>query len=324
MAAVEAGHLPYPAAKLVIGQHLWLDPSSQTWAWLIVGSFYDDKGCELWQTEIFLDSDSGHASDTSTLILPRSQARINQLPPNPFTVHPPPAHLPVSMSGLDGWNPRAGWDVNRQAGNAPMMGGGFVPPPAPGGMPYPAYAPPPAYGMAPAPYAFQGMAGAYAAPPPPGPAPVFQNSQGRYPQPHPVVSYDCPGLNLVNSTGGAGCEPGYNYIFPAEHTKIHVLKSSTPPWHNEAKSSYYSAFMVPTDTTIETLMARFGAFNSKKKLNKVTEVVEGGGGFWHRGIVISGDQKDKIKKTLRDFGWDASRTGRRSEKPAVWLWITKD
>jgi hypothetical protein len=39
-------------------------------------------------------------------------------------------------------------------------------------------------------------------------------------------------------------------------------------------------------------------------------------------MMFSGEQKDDIEKTLKDVGWDKTRSGR--EKPVVWLWITKD
>ena len=45
----------------------------------------------------------------------------------------------------------------------------------------------------------------------------------------PVANPDAPALNMTNSTGGLGAEPGYNYFFPAVHTKLHVIKSRVPP-----------------------------------------------------------------------------------------------
>jgi hypothetical protein len=129
-------------------------------------------------------------------------------------------------------------------------------------------------------------------------------------------------MNMVNSMGGAGCEPGYNYIFHHEHTKIHVFKCTAPPWRAPKMNYTFAKFHVPTNTTLAELMQRFGATNSCAKKNRITEVIEGGNGKWYRGNVFSGDQEDAIGQTLKDIGWDRSRSGR--EKPVVWLWITKD
>ncbi|KAI0409216.1 hypothetical protein F4802DRAFT_545869 [Xylaria palmicola] len=144
----------------------------------------------------------------------------------------------------------------------------------------------------------------------------------RMPQPHPHVSFDCPGVNMVNSTGGAGCEPGYNYIFHDEHTKIHVFKTTEPPWRAPSMNYSFAKFQVPTNTKIGELMLRFGAVNQNPQLNRITEVIEGGSGRWYRGMVFQGDQGADMNKTLKECGWDHSRSGR--EKAVVWLWITKD
>lgn len=144
----------------------------------------------------------------------------------------------------------------------------------------------------------------------------------RMPAPHPRVSFDVPGMNMVNSTGGAGCEPGYNYIFHDEHTKIHVFKSSEPPWRAPSMHYSFAKFQVPTNTTIGELMVRFGACNPDAKFNKITEVIEGGGGHWYRGMIFQGDDEVSMAKTLKSCGWDRTRSGR--EKAVVWVWVTKD
>ncbi|KAI1170607.1 hypothetical protein F4777DRAFT_106903 [Nemania sp. FL0916] len=149
----------------------------------------------------------------------------------------------------------------------------------------------------------------------------YVQSQGRYPQPHPVVSSNAPGINMVNSTGGAGCEPGYNYLFYHDHTKIHVFLCQEPPWRASGKDFPYVRFQVATNTTIEQLMKGFGACNQNPTKNRITEVYQDGSGGWVRGVIFQGDNP-QIKKTLKECGWDGTRTGR--EKPVVWLWVTKD
>lgn len=230
-----------------------------------------------------------------------------------------------------GWNPATGWD-----------NGGLPPGSSMGGSPN-IQTHSSAYGSAPNP-----MSNPYTYPNPsymPGPpssvgvvyttpangfqhpVPVIPGQPGgpRYPGPHPVVNPECPAINLQNSTGGMGCEPGYNYYFPAEHTKVHVIKSRDPPWRLPGGVNLqFAAYHVPVQTTLGDLMKGFGATNSTAKKNKITEVVEGGSSRWYKGVTFSAHEKDDMKKTLKDLGWDANRTGRMREKPVVWLWVTKD
>ncbi|KAI1162722.1 hypothetical protein F5B18DRAFT_364730 [Nemania serpens] len=211
------------------------------------------------------------------------------------------------MAGQGGWNSNFGWDAE----GGPASTGPPVMNPVPG-MPYGATA------------TMMNTPGAW--PAQPGYVPGYPSAPGyypnqRFPQPHPRVSANVPGMNMVNSTGGAGCEPGYNYIFHDEHTKIHVFRTKEPPWRAPRMNYSFAKFQVPTNTTIAELMLRFGACNPNPALNRITEVVEGGGGRWYRGMIFQGDQMD-VQKTLKECGWDRSRSGR--EKAVVWLWITKD
>lgn len=148
----------------------------------------------------------------------------------------------------------------------------------------------------------------------------------RYPQPQPIINPDLPATNMTNSTGGVGCEPGYNYFFSPEHTKIHVLKSgATPPWQLPPNMTVpFHACHVPVSTTIAELLKGFGATNPVPKLNRVTEVVQGGSGKWYRGLSFGGDSAKDMQKTLKDVGWDKTRTGLPGEKPVVVLYVTKD
>lgn len=45
---------PSPATKCIIGQYFYCTRSPRFWGWLIVGTFYDDDGNNLWQTEILI------------------------------------------------------------------------------------------------------------------------------------------------------------------------------------------------------------------------------------------------------------------------------
>lgn len=49
-----SNQLPYPAVKLVIGQHFWIHPDCRSFAWLVVGAFYDRADNVIWQIEVRL------------------------------------------------------------------------------------------------------------------------------------------------------------------------------------------------------------------------------------------------------------------------------
>ena len=93
----------------------------------------------------------------------------------------------------------------------------------------------------------------------------------RGPQTYHTVDPSMPAANMSNSTGGVGCEPGYNYFFPQEHTKIHVLKSGgTPPWHLPPFQVIpFHAAHVPVTVTVAELLKGFGATNPTAKKNKI-------------------------------------------------------
>jgi hypothetical protein len=162
----------------------------------------------------------------------------------------------------------------------------------------------------------------------PGPWGVFNgpNAGQAYQQFGPVNNGGIPGINLQNLDGGIGLEPGYNYIFPPEHCKIHVLLSSTPPWQilpNETLGNIqYKAHYVPTSVTLQDLMKQFGCNNSDPGKNVLHEVCPAGDGRWYKGITIKGDDNDRMKQTVQEMGWDKRRDGRN--EGVVWVYFTKD
>ncbi|KAK1767391.1 hypothetical protein QBC33DRAFT_538201 [Phialemonium atrogriseum] len=131
---------------------------------------------------------------------------------------------------------------------------------------------------------------------------------------------------MTNSTGGVGCEPGYNYFFPAEHTKLHVLRSpDSPPWQLPAHTSIpFYAVHAPVSTTLAELLEGLGATNRVPKKNRVAEVVQGGNGKWYKGVSFGEDSAKDMKRTLKEVGWDKSRTGLPGQKPVVYLYVTSD
>jgi hypothetical protein len=147
----------------------------------------------------------------------------------------------------------------------------------------------------------------------------------RQPQPYPNIDPTMPAAQMTNTTGGTGCEPGYNYFFPAEHTKAHIFKTNTPPWQLPPTAQIpFKAAHIPCNTTMAELLKGFGCNNPTPKKNKCFEVVSGGGGKWYKGLEVNGADKDLLKKTIKDVGWDSTRTGNPNEKPVVCLWFCKD
>lgn len=151
------------------------------------------------------------------------------------------------------------------------------------------------------------------------------NAFARQPQPVPNIDPTMPAAQMTNSSGGVGCEPGYNYFFPAEHTKVHVFKSNQPPWTLPANAQIpFVASHVPSHTTWAELLKGFGCYNPEPKKNKCFEIVSGGNGKWYKGISFGGDHKNVATNTLKSIGWDSERTGAPDGKPVVCLWFCKN
>ncbi|KAG6015094.1 hypothetical protein E4U54_004247 [Claviceps lovelessii] len=147
----------------------------------------------------------------------------------------------------------------------------------------------------------------------------------RQAQPWPTIDPTMPAAQMTNSTGGVGCEPGYTLFFAAEHTKAHIFRSNTPPWQLPATAQLpFKAAHIPCNTTLEELLKGFGCTNPVPKKNKVFEIQSAGGGKWYKGLEVNGGNKDLLKKTIKEVGWDATRTGNPREKPVVCLWFCKD
>ena len=79
---------------------------------------------------------------------------------------------------------------------------------------------------------------------------------------------------------------------------------------------------MPETITVEALITRLGCNNPDKKKNVLSEVLLGDEG-WYQGIHFSGDETDKIKKTIKEYGWVASSRSSETGK-VVWLYAQKD
>lgn len=71
-------------------------------------------------------------------------------------------------------------------------------------------------------------------------------------------------------------------------------------------------------------MQNLGCCNDAAEKNILYECVEKGGGQWASGMRFKGDDKDKMKAQIKDWGWDKLRTGMPGQKPVVWLWATNE
>lgn len=241
------------------------------------------------------------------------------------------------MSG--GWNPLAGRDAPGVGPTRPPYAPYGAPVPSQGGDPYTYHAGGPGY------YSLPGIVPQYTPSAsmtyglyyPGGPVYSYAQPQfssqpngagnvfARQSQPWPRIDPAMPAAQMTNSTGGVGCEPGYNYFFASEHTKVHVFKSTTAPWQLPPNTQIpFIASHIPCNTTFAALMQGFGCTNPSAKKNRVFEIVNGGGGKWYKGLEINGGDKEAMKKTIGEVGWDSTRTGLDGEKPVVCLWFCKD
>jgi hypothetical protein len=148
-----------------------------------------------------------------------------------------------------------------------------------------------------------------------------------WPAAPPATDHGFPGINLRNHTGGVGLPPGYDFLYPKENCIIHVFKTKEKPWQTtlwKHDNSTHIKLFVPVGTSIKELMQNLGCTNEIAEKNILYECCEKGNGQWAVGLKITGDNKDRVKKSIGDFGWTAKRTGFPGEQPVVWLWVTKD
>ncbi|MAD86711.1 MAG: hypothetical protein CL912_27455 [Deltaproteobacteria bacterium] len=148
-----------------------------------------------------------------------------------------------------------------------------------------------------------------------------------HPSMGPLTNLGFPGIHLQNHLGGIGIPQGYNYIFPSEHTIIHVLKTPNKPWQADQvihglDPSTHTKFYVPVEMNVKEFMKRIGCDDADDKKNVVYEVVEKGNGKWAVGLRVNMDDKDKMKGNLGKFGWNKQRNGNLAGggRPIVWLW----
>ncbi|KAM3076271.1 hypothetical protein ACMFMG_006224 [Clarireedia jacksonii] len=145
--------------------------------------------------------------------------------------------------------------------------------------------------------------------------PAGYGMPGQYPAPPPTTDGGVPGIHIRNQSGGIGLPPGYNYLFPKEH-------SLTPLWNYDGRN--HKKFFVPAGMTVEEMMKALGCNNETADKNVMTEVTEAGNGKWLKGMKFSGGDKERMKKKLTDLGWDIRRRKLTGQSLVVWVYVTND
>jgi hypothetical protein len=226
------------------------------------------------------------------------------------------------MTGI-GMNPRYGLDLSPNYLQRDALGFSYAwPPPA-----YDGFLPPPPPGFAwcdigggatpvPSPAMPWGLPGA-------APIPSAWNQFGQFGQDwRPGFNGAAQdAANFRNAQGGIGVEPGYGYIFPPDHCKIHVIQSATPPWQGAGPFDK-KCFNVPTSITVKDLMQQFGCTNKDPAKNKLVELTQGGDGTWYKGLELKGDNEKQMKKMIEEVGFNAKRNGLDAD--FVWLYFTRE
>ncbi|KAK0659783.1 hypothetical protein QBC41DRAFT_360258 [Cercophora samala] len=155
---------------------------------------------------------------------------------------------------------------------------------------------------------------------------------GRLPQPPPVVDPAFPAANLVNSTGGVGVEPGFNYFFPREHADVVVLLSAVAPW--KLTEGYerleFVTVKVPGNVTMGELMAGFGVVGGEvggaggtgAGTAGIYVVYQQGNGKWeHQESVRWGGDGRVMRRTVGEMGWCSK--GREGRVRTRYIWVRR-
>lgn len=120
---------------------------------------------------------------------------------------------------------------------------------------------------------------------------------------------------------------GAGYIFPTNHTTIHLIEPNFLPFAHPPRSFKWRVYKVPTTMTLSQLIEQVCVVNcpqGKTPVKGILECIELGGGHWARGSEFwigkgkgeEGAMKEKVKKTLESIGWDEKRG---SVAKPVWL-----
>ncbi|KAK5137153.1 hypothetical protein LTR08_000658 [Meristemomyces frigidus] len=117
--------------------------------------------------------------------------------------------------------------------------------------------------------------------------------------------------------------PGTNYMFPTEHTQLHIFQRAAKVWEDKYKGVELKVkiFKVDTQSSVKSVIERtLGVTDAEKcKGWAISEVLERGDGQWAKGSTIE-YASDKAKGTLASMGWNARRG---DALPPVWVVVHK-
>ena len=173
--------------------------------------------------------------------------------------------------------------------------------------------------------------------PPAAPTPlaVMSTQYVCVPQPQPLA-YAAPIYQAASTASSKSCsshspkpapnEPphtraGMNYMFPAEHTKLHIFNKSSKVWEvkHAGKSLNFKIFNVATTFTPAMVIENVLSGKAAPKGWAITEVVERGDGAWAKGTTIDYGG-DRAGAALSSLGWTAKRG---ESLPPVWVVVHK-
>ncbi|CAP64791.1 uncharacterized protein PODANS_5_3450, partial [Podospora anserina S mat+] len=146
------------------------------------------------------------------------------------------------------------------------------------------------------------------------------HGSGRLPQPPPLTHPGFPAANLINSTGGAGAEPGFNYFFPTEHADVIVLQSAVAPWkltEGYTRLDYWTV-KVPGNITMGELLAGLGVSSGNGGLYVVYQQ---GNGKWEHQESMTGVDGRLMRRSVREMGW--CRRGREGKVRRTYIWVQR-
>lgn len=117
---------------------------------------------------------------------------------------------------------------------------------------------------------------------------------------------------------------GMNYMYPPEHTRLHIFNKTSKVWEDKYKGQLmdFKIFTPPTIMTpamvIENVIKKRG---DEANGWAVTETFEAGDGGWVKGTTIEYGS-DRAKGNLASMGWNGQR-GESGGLPPVWCVVHK-
>ncbi|OQO11377.1 hypothetical protein B0A48_05633 [Cryoendolithus antarcticus] len=126
--------------------------------------------------------------------------------------------------------------------------------------------------------------------------------------------------------GNANAPPtvpaGGNYMFPPQHTKLHIFNKAAKVWHPKYATQKLKFKIFTASTLLTPAMVienTIGTSGDAANEWVVTEVFEQGDGRWAKGSTIAYTAR-RAKDSLAGMGWTARRGG---DQPPVWLTVHK-